>query len=365
MSARNRVPFVTLFLIVANLAAAIGTFLNPNLLDNYGFSPSQGMPQGAITAFTGLFLHGSTLHLLGNLIFLAAVGAAVELATGSWRFLAVFLVSGLCGVVAYGVGARNATEAVPLVGASGCISGCVAYYAARYTHLRVPIAPSRALSVAMVTGVWLVLQIVGAFVRVGETVPGIAFLAHLGGFVGGLVLTFLFKAPDLREKSLGHEVLDAMNDRGPGALIAAASDHLVRHPDDVATLAKLADAYRDLGDIDGERKVLLRLLPLESPQKSVECLERLSEPELIRPIPVVRRIQFAETIADESASVAKKLLESCIAVKSDPHRPDALAALVELVSAEDPGAGGAYGSLLKKEYPLHDVTKRLEAKGLL
>lgn len=365
MSARNRVPFATLFLIVANLAAAIGTFLNPNLLDNFGFSPAQGMPQGAITALTGLFLHGSTLHLLGNLIFLAAVGAAVELATGSWRFSVVYLVSGLCGVVAYGVGARNATEVIPLVGASGCISGCVAYYAARYTHLRVPIAPSRALSVAMVTGVWLVLQIVGAFVRVGETVPGIAFLAHLGGFVGGLVLTFLFRAPDLREKSLGHEVLDAMNDRGPGALIAAANDHLARHPDDIATLSKLAEAYRDLGDLDGERKVLLQLLPLEDADKNVERLERLSEPDLVRPIPVVRRIQFAETISQQSHSVAKKLLESCLAVKNDPHRPEALAALVELVNGEDKGAAGAYGSLLKREYPLHDATKRLEAKGLL
>src|SRR5208282_863903 len=107
-------------------------------------------------------------------------------------------------------------DALPLIGASGCIAGCAAYYSVRYVGLKVAIAPKFSLSVAAVTGIWVVLQVIGAFVRFGEP-GGVSFASHLGGFAAGIVMGLLFRAPDLGQIQLGHEVLEQMNNRGPAA----------------------------------------------------------------------------------------------------------------------------------------------------
>ena len=185
MSGRSRLPIVTLLLIAANILAAFILLVTPDLAAGYGFHSNHPSPLAAITS---LFLHANVLHLMGNMVFLAAVGAAVELATGSLRFVIVYFVSGLVGVAAHYAITHNAVDPTPLIGASGCIAGCAAYYSVRYTNLRVPIAPRKSLSVASVTGMWLVLQLVGAFIKIGET-GGTAFWAHIGGFVAGAILS--------------------------------------------------------------------------------------------------------------------------------------------------------------------------------
>ena len=130
MSIRSRTPFVTLLLIVANIVAAFFVLIRPELIYSYGFKATE---QTFLTVFTSMFVHANAIHLMGNMVFLAAVGVAVEIATGSVRFLVVYLFSGLCGVVLFWLSVRHNVEAPPLVGASGSIAGCAVYYSLRYT----------------------------------------------------------------------------------------------------------------------------------------------------------------------------------------------------------------------------------------
>jgi membrane associated rhomboid family serine protease len=162
---RSRLPIVTLILIVANLAASFVVAFDPDLVIDFGFNSKS---PSFLTVFTSLFLHQNLLHLLGNMVFLAAVGAAVELATGSARFMIVYLVSGLVGVCTHFLLTMSQAEPSIAIGASGSVAGCAAYYSVRYTRLKVPVAPKKGISVAMVTGVWLVLQLIGAFVHIGN-----------------------------------------------------------------------------------------------------------------------------------------------------------------------------------------------------
>ena len=83
MIEKSRLPIITLILIIANLFASFAVAFDPELVMDFGFNPRR---PSFLTIFSGLFLHQNLLHLLGNMVFLAAVGAAVELATGSLQF---------------------------------------------------------------------------------------------------------------------------------------------------------------------------------------------------------------------------------------------------------------------------------------
>ncbi|MER3497080.1 MAG: hypothetical protein C4320_10220, partial [Armatimonadota bacterium] len=181
-AAPPRVPYLTLALLAANLGLAIAAFLNLDLVETLGFHPDS---PSLLQAFVSIFVHANTAHLLGNLVFLAAVGAAVELATGPFRYGVVYIVSGLLGVAVYWLSARRLPDPPVLVGASGAVAGCAVYYASRYHALRVLVAPGRAISILAVTGMWLALQVLGAFLVLGGAVSGRAFFAHLGGAVAG------------------------------------------------------------------------------------------------------------------------------------------------------------------------------------
>lgn len=352
--ARRRPPWATLLLLGANLVAAFAMLVDPGVLEVYGFRPEEPTFRAALTS---LFLHANVPHLLGNMVFLAAVGAAVELATGPWRYLAVYFVGGLAGTALYWFAARRLPEPAPLVGASGCVAACAAYYSFRYHALRVLVGPSRALPVAWITGVWFVLQLLGAVLAIGAPVPGIAFFAHLGGFVAGLALALMLRAPDVASLSLGHEVLEAVNERGPDALVAAARLHLKDHPDDPVALGRLADALRDLGDTE-EADVRLRLLHVATGEERRTALARLLELDPAK-LGGRRRLQLADEVAVEDPALAGKLLDGLL---DDPtNGPDALLARATLGDARDE-------ELLRRlaaEHPLHPATELARRRGLL
>ncbi|HWA84363.1 MAG TPA: rhomboid family intramembrane serine protease, partial [Fimbriimonadaceae bacterium] len=133
MSERGRLPIATLILIVANIVAAFAMVWQPDLIYDFGFNPVRPTFE---SVFASMFVHANLFHLFANMLFLAAVGATVELATGTLRFVAVYLVSGLAGVgLHFLLAVRNISEPHPLVGASGCIAGCAAYYGIRYLRL--------------------------------------------------------------------------------------------------------------------------------------------------------------------------------------------------------------------------------------
>jgi membrane associated rhomboid family serine protease len=146
--------------------------------------------------FTSMFLHGSWMHLLGNMWFLWIFGNNVEDAMGRSRFVVFYLLTGVAAALTQV--ALNPASAVPMVGASGAISGVMGAYIVLYPHVRVfMIVPlgfiltSMAWPAWMMLGYWLLLQFVSGLIAPQEG-GGVAFWAHFGGFVGGVVLVKLF-----------------------------------------------------------------------------------------------------------------------------------------------------------------------------
>ena len=312
-----------------------------------------------------MFLHANLLHLLANMLFLAAVGAAVELATGTLRFVAVYFVSGLVGIGFHAaLAARNVSEPHPLVGASGCIAGCAAYYGIRYLGLRVPVAPKFGVPVSAVIGAWLVLQILGAFKTIGDANASTAFWSHIGGFTAGMMMSFVFRAPDLGQLKLGHEVLDKMNERGPAAAVAAALRHLEVHPDDPKALQQLVDAHRMMNDVDGEAGALIRIIDLLPDENLDAPIMRLAEMGELGRIAAVKRIRLAEKVKSASSESANRLLESVIAEpEAEPQRPEAMLALAGDLRDGSPERAEVLLTQLSDEYPLHPAVELARAKG--
>jgi membrane associated rhomboid family serine protease len=150
---------------------------------------------------TSMFLHGSWLHLLGNMWFLWLFGNNVEDSMGRARFVVFYLACGLAAALAH-VG-LNAASPVPVVGASGAVSGVMGAYLVLYPRVRVfalvPIGfllTSIALPAWTMLLYWFALQLLsGLTMSDAETGGGVAFAAHVAGFVAGAVLVKLFARP--------------------------------------------------------------------------------------------------------------------------------------------------------------------------
>jgi membrane associated rhomboid family serine protease len=151
--------------------------------------------------FTHMFLHGSWLHLLGNMWFLWLFGNNVEDSMGRLRFVVFYLSCGLAA--AAGQVLANPGSQFPMVGASGAISGVMGAYLVLYPNVRVfTLVPlgffitSMALPAWVMLGYWFVIQFVSGLVAVGGDMGGVAFWAHIGGFVAGVGLIKLFSRSD-------------------------------------------------------------------------------------------------------------------------------------------------------------------------
>jgi membrane associated rhomboid family serine protease len=150
---------------------------------------------------TYMFLHGSILHLLGNMIFLFVFGDNVEDAMGHLRFILFYLICGIFAAFVHSL--ITASPDVSLIGASGAISGVIGAYLMLHPRVRVwvlfpipnlPFLPLR-FSAGFVIGVWIVYQIVSALYLTGEAT---AWWAHVGGFVAGVFLVTIMKRPGVR-----------------------------------------------------------------------------------------------------------------------------------------------------------------------
>lgn len=151
---------------------------------------------------TSMFLHGSWLHLLGNMWFLYLFGNNVEDSMGRRRFLAFYLLSGIAAATLQVL--LDPGAAVPMVGASGAISGVMGAYLVLYPTVRVyTLVPlgffffSIKLPAWTMLLYWLALQVLGGVTAVaGAQSGGVAFGAHVGGFITGAILVKLFARPD-------------------------------------------------------------------------------------------------------------------------------------------------------------------------
>jgi membrane associated rhomboid family serine protease len=158
--------------------------------------------------FTSMFLHGSWMHLLGNMWFLWIFGNNVEDSMGRSRFVAFYLISGL--LAAFAQVTFNPASNMPMVGASGAISGIMGAYLILYPRVRVyTLVPlgffltSIPLPAWLMLVYWMVIQFFGGLQSVGAA-GGTAFWAHMGGFVAGVVLIKLFVRRDYVEQHQSH-----------------------------------------------------------------------------------------------------------------------------------------------------------------
>ena len=229
-SRRRRFPYVNLAIIIANIVIYIYVYYladaatQTNILQNLVAIPKeilQGQdvpPPGPnplwITLFTSMFLHANLLHIGGNMLFLFIFGDNVEDAFGHVGYLVFYL---LCGVAA-GLAQSWVVETFggPAgltggeLGASGAIAGVLGAYIIFYPHARVRtligfgILFFTRLSAAIVIGAWIILQFIPGIVSI-HSVGGVAYFAHVGGFVAGALVALLFRPRLLAAPSISPE----------------------------------------------------------------------------------------------------------------------------------------------------------------
>ncbi len=171
------------------------------LLGDMSLEDGLAMVPNNATVLTSMFLHGGWMHLIGNMLFLWVFGNNIEAAMGHVKY-ALFYV--LCGIAAFLAQALpDPASQIPMIGASGAISGVLGAYLLLYPRARVllivpifVIIQTVRLPAMVVLVVWFVMQLASSVMNAGQQ-GGIAFGAHIGGFIAGMVLVGLFKKSDV------------------------------------------------------------------------------------------------------------------------------------------------------------------------
>ncbi len=219
---KRRFPLVTTLLVLINIIVFI---FEAMILFNLGepglaalFGQFAAIPADIfdgtpleVGLFTAMFLHGGLLHIISNMIFLMPFGDNVEDRLGRFRYLLFYLACGLAATLIYSM--FNANSTIPLVGASGAIAGVLAGYLA--LHPRGTVKGFLVIIILLVRinlpafvfiGYWFITQLFSSFASLGggaaSDTGGVAFMAHVGGFLAGLVL-----APLLVQKERRHSPL--------------------------------------------------------------------------------------------------------------------------------------------------------------
>ncbi len=191
-------PLVTIALIVINAAiflyeASLDSYSLDHFLRTYGLVPARAQWFDFVTS---MFLHGGWLHVIGNMWFLWIYGDNVEDSLGRGRFLLFYLGCGLAASLAQY--AANPGASVPMVGASGAIAGVMGAYIIKFPHARIVMlvflfvfVTTIEVPALFVLGYWLLIQIFSGVSSVGDLQAnkgGVAFFAHIGGFLAGVAL---------------------------------------------------------------------------------------------------------------------------------------------------------------------------------
>jgi membrane associated rhomboid family serine protease len=202
-SARRSMPVVTVVLIVLNVLVFL-VELNggDTFIRQWAFIPRRfgADPAGDVhTIFSAMFMHGGWLHLGGNMLYLWIFGDNVEDDFGPLKFLIFYLVCGIAATFAQFAVVPHSN--IPNVGASGAIAGVLGGYLLLFPHARVRVLMYNQIvqmPALIVLGLWIVLQVfsgVGSIAQTAQTedAGGVAYMAHVGGFAAGFVLTFLLR----------------------------------------------------------------------------------------------------------------------------------------------------------------------------
>lgn len=151
-----------------------------------------------VTVFTSMFLHGGWMHLIGNMLYLWVFGNNIEAAMGHVKYIIFYVLTGIAAVLAQAL--PDTDSVVPMIGASGAISGVLGAYLLLYPRAQVTLIVPIVIVIktfkvpAMyVLGGWFVMQLVSSAMASGKEGGGVAFGAHIGGFVAGMLLVSIFK----------------------------------------------------------------------------------------------------------------------------------------------------------------------------
>ena len=206
-------PVVTVSLIVINTLLFLYQFsLGPRqgeiFVFQFGAIPAvilgeKALPAGieaippALSLFTSMFLHGGFMHLIGNMLYLWIFGNNIEDAMGHARYVVFYLLSGVAASFAHLF--TNINSTIPAIGASGAISGVLGAYLLLYPRAQVLVLIPLGfftrlmyIPAGFVLGFWFVLQVLQGTMSGGQG-AGVAWWAHIGGFVAGMALVGLFK----------------------------------------------------------------------------------------------------------------------------------------------------------------------------
>jgi membrane associated rhomboid family serine protease len=199
-TSRRTVPVVTFVLIALNvLLFFVELSGGEPFIEKWAFVPSRFLanPAGDIlTLFTSMFMHAGWVHLAGNMLYLWIFGDNVEDRFGPVKFLVFYLLCGLAATftqLAFSIG-----SSVPNVGASGAIAGVLGAYLLLFPRGSVHVLMGRGIipmPALVVIGFWIILQLfngIGSITAAADT-GGVAYMAHVGGFVAGFVLTLVFR----------------------------------------------------------------------------------------------------------------------------------------------------------------------------
>lgn len=200
-------PIVTIALITANAAVYLYQLTLPPkelfyFISEYGMTPARLLgfapalhagPPGALTLVTSQFIHGSLFHLLGNMLYLWIFGNNIEDILGKTRFILFYLFCGVIAAIAHL--ALNPYSTLPMVGASGAIAGVLGAYLITFPGTRIQtlvilifFVTTVRVPAFYVLGLWFVMQLFYVLDSSGDQSTNVAYMAHIGGFVVGILL---------------------------------------------------------------------------------------------------------------------------------------------------------------------------------
>lgn len=200
---RGTKPFLSYLLIAVNILVFIYQFsLGPaagqQFVIQYGSIPAEiNHGQDVYTLFTCMFLHGSWMHLIGNMMFLWVFADNIEGTLGYTRFILFYLVGGIVASLTQSILAGNSN--VPCVGASGAIAACLGAYLVMYPHSKIRMfflafLTTFEISAVYFLGFWILQQLMNGVGSLGAKASfdgGVAYWAHIGGFVYGVLVGFM------------------------------------------------------------------------------------------------------------------------------------------------------------------------------
>ena len=312
-----------------------------NLLYNkYGYTPSNFK---WYTLFTSLFFHAGILHLIGNMWFLYLVGASIEDIWGQRYFLALYLGSGVIACLLHG--AIYSTSGVPVIGASGAIAGLMGAFMIRNYKTKMkffyfflifiyPLYGTFCLPAYVALGGWFVMQLLFGTMLLGSA-GGVAYWAHVGGFLVGVAVAVLFKAQkfeethiapkierDLEAVRLHPHLLQAFQARDRGDLDAACSlleELILLEPHNIDAHTELVNVYISKGDLGkagaGYDRILSTLSRTNEADAMIEICKDVVQVGVVNTLSPQNQFKMAVTFSqkqmyEEAVDIYRNLLRN-------------------------------------------------------